>query len=102
MAFLGRWLFFTILQAIVSVGAVEIIVILWPPNPAEILAYAVPFACSIWSSPVLGLIWTVLWWDRSRRKPPGHCLTCGYNLTGLTESRCPECGTGFALPVDKA
>jgi hypothetical protein len=23
------------------------------------------------------------------------CGQCGYNLTGLTESRCPECGTGF-------
>lgn len=24
---------------------------------------------------------------------PGHCKECGYNLTGLTSSRCPECGT---------
>jgi hypothetical protein len=23
------------------------------------------------------------------------CPACGYNLTGLTESRCPECGNGF-------
>ena len=22
---------------------------------------------------------------------------CGYNLTGLTEPRCPECGEGFTL-----
>ena len=34
-------------------------------------------------------------WRRGKR---GHCLTCGYNLTGLTEPRCPECGTGFTLP----
>ncbi len=26
--------------------------------------------------------------------PPGHC-PCGYNLTGLTEPRCPECGQPF-------
>lgn len=27
-----------------------------------------------------------------RRIPPGHCR-CGYNLTGNTTGRCPECGT---------
>jgi hypothetical protein len=25
------------------------------------------------------------------------CLTCGYNLTGLTEPRCPECGEPYDL-----
>ena len=25
------------------------------------------------------------------------CPTCGYNLTGLTEPRCPECGSQFTL-----
>ncbi len=29
--------------------------------------------------------------------PPGHCRRCGYNLKGLTEARCPECGTGFSV-----
>jgi len=24
-----------------------------------------------------------------------HCRACGYNLTGLPEPRCPECGTEF-------
>jgi len=24
-----------------------------------------------------------------------ECLNCGYNLTGLIENRCPECGTAF-------
>ena len=26
-----------------------------------------------------------------------HCPTCDYNLTGLTENRCPECGALFEL-----
>ena len=30
---------------------------------------------------------------RRRRHRKGLCVTCGYNLTGLTEPRCPECGT---------
>lgn len=25
----------------------------------------------------------------------GHCESCNYNLHGLTESRCPECGTPY-------
>lgn len=25
-----------------------------------------------------------------------HCLQCGYDLTGLTEERCPECAQSFA------
>ncbi len=25
----------------------------------------------------------------------GHCRQCGYNLAGLREERCPECGTPF-------
>jgi hypothetical protein len=29
---------------------------------------------------------------RWRRRRHGLCLRCGYNLTGLTEPRCPECG----------
>ena len=33
---------------------------------------------------------------RRKRKKLGLCLKCGYNLTGLTEQRCPECGTSFA------
>ena len=30
----------------------------------------------------------------------GLCIDCGYNLTGVTEPRCPECGQPFNLMRD--
>jgi hypothetical protein len=59
------------------------------------------FAISLW------LIATVLIWretpaERAKRisasgRSTVTCPTCGYNLTGLSESRCPECGSKFTL-----
>lgn len=31
-------------------------------------------------------------WRRHRRQRKGLCLKCGYDLTGNTSGRCPECG----------
>ncbi|MGD8454631.1 MAG: hypothetical protein PVJ57_22690 [Phycisphaerae bacterium] len=31
-------------------------------------------------------------WVRDRRRP-GHCIFCGYDLTGNVTGRCPECAT---------
>jgi hypothetical protein len=59
------------------------------------------------SAIVLWVVATVFIW----RETPGEraeriasssgsaiaCPTCGYNLTGLSESRCPECGSKFTL-----
>lgn len=56
---------------------------------------------------VLWLAVTVLVWretpreraERIRLMSSGAvtCPHCGYNLTGLSQSRCPECGTTFTL-----
>jgi len=59
------------------------------------------FAILIW------LVATILIWketsteraDRVRQSAGDvlFCLKCGYNMTGLYESRCPECGTQYTL-----
>lgn len=38
---------------------------------------------------------------RTRTMPPAEplCPRCGYNLTGLRQDRCPECGTQFTCEV---
>jgi DNA-directed RNA polymerase subunit RPC12/RpoP len=56
---------------------------------------------------VAWLIMTVFIWretakERTERVKKSNksaitCPTCGYNLTGLSESRCPECGSKFTL-----
>jgi hypothetical protein len=59
------------------------------------------------TAPLAWLACSVVAWretDEERAKRLGKigadevvCPTCGYSLTGLTESRCPECGTQYTL-----
>ena len=44
---------------------------------------------------LLALIPTAYLWYKDRREPPGHCRTCGYDLTGNVSGVCPECGEGI-------
>lgn len=67
------------------------------------------FGCFVGSvtAPLLWLVGTVIVWretptergDRLGRSGSSGivCPTCGYNLTGLKGTRCPECGSEFAL-----
>jgi hypothetical protein len=60
------------------------------------------------SVPIVWVLATVLLWretpaERLARmsnlvaNPTVLCPICGYNLSGLREARCPECGGGFTL-----
>jgi hypothetical protein len=51
-------------------------------------AVRIPLA-SLW---LVSVLLTVLGW-RSERLAPSACKDCGYDLTGNTSGRCPECGT---------
>lgn len=57
----------------------------------------------------LFLAYPLIAWYRARRRAARlaegqRCASCGYELRGLTEPRCPECGTAFerknAIPHD--
>jgi hypothetical protein len=67
--------------------------LVWPRfSPAPLQEILVPF----WSLLLVVLVPTgFLWYGDDRRIPPGHCRTCGYNLTGNVSGRCPECGTAI-------
>jgi len=48
---------------------------------------------------VLWLVWRngfVRGWRHARKDAP-CCPVCGYNLSGLTHCRCPECGKEYQL-----
>ena len=63
-------------------------------NSQQTVSYYFP----IWPLLIPGacLVAAACWKNRSRSPAiPGSCPKCGYDLTGLREPRCPECGTTF-------
>ena len=40
----------------------------------------------------VGVPTLLLWLPSRRRRTPGHCQKCGYDLTGNVSGVCPECG----------
>ncbi len=78
------------------------------------IALVVPYESEIFGSLFGGLVWIVLWlfgtawaWRETKVERAGRlaamgvealpCPSCGYNLSGLRESKCPECGAAFTL-----
>lgn len=46
----------------------------------------------LWLPLVLSAIPTVILWRLNRRRGPGCCQKCGYDLRGNISGICPECG----------
>lgn len=63
-------------------------------GPMFLLTYVIagPLALLGFLSSWLGMS---RFWKIGATGPPGVCTRCGYNLRGLPERRCPECGTPF-------
>ena len=75
----------------VIVGAFVIGAVFTPPDVISQLMLAVPLWVLLAGIPLMVRLRHSLL-VRKRRKA-GQCVHCGYSLTGLTEPRCPECGT---------
>jgi hypothetical protein len=54
------------------------------------------FLLVIYASFVVG-VWVGSRYGRKHLGYDGYCRKCGYDLRGLPEPRCPECGTPFKL-----
>jgi len=54
--------------------------------------YFVNIRAPFWVLTLINLVVIALLWRWDRMPPPGHCLSCSYNLTGNTSGMCPECG----------
>ncbi len=91
-----------VIPAAVAVGAV-IGGIIGIGTREKILGYG--FASFV--TPLAWLMGTILAWRETKSERAARlshtsndaitCPVCGYNLTGLSEPRCPECGTKYTL-----
>ena len=52
----------------------------------------------VWAPLFAVTVPTVVLWYLERRRAPGSCRRCGYNLTGNTSGICPECGASTPPP----
>jgi hypothetical protein len=73
----------------------------------QMIAHGFGFFLGSVTPPLLWLVMSIFVWRETEeeraariRRSGGEtvaCPRCGYNLTGLREARCPECGTQFTL-----
>ncbi len=59
-------------------------------TPARIHGLAILLNAAVGAIAALAL--SAIWRTFRPEPPPGHCPRCGYDLTGNTSGRCPECG----------
>jgi hypothetical protein len=61
------------------------------------ITYWHEYAMPLWAPSLLFATLAIFLFRRDRERPgPGHCRSCGYNLTGNLSGICPECGTPTA------
>lgn len=61
-----------------------------PPLPLSVIAAGGAMVCLVGR-----------WALRESRRRAGRCVGCGYDLAGLREDRCPECGLACASRASK-
>ncbi len=63
----------------------------WRPHPARQTSWS--FSIPFWLPLIVVAVrWNILERRAFHRATIGHCLRCGYDLHGLSDSVCPECG----------
>jgi len=65
----------------------------WLPH-YDLMGATKTFVVPLWIPLLLTVLATAVlsWWCHRLIIPTGHCLKCGYNLTGNVSGVCPECG----------
>lgn len=63
---------------------------LMPPRVEQVLAVLFFLQLPAWL--IVGLCLWTRQENARRRREPGRCLRCRYDLTGNRSGRCPECG----------
>ncbi len=69
-----------------------------PMRTLVFLAFSLGIPTVDWACLVFVTWWVTVKfsaWRYARTHRPGVCTKCGYDLRGLPEPRCPECGTPF-------
>lgn len=61
-------------------------------RPSNLQAIGTEVCLPLWIPFLLTAVPTGFLCYRDRRIPPGHCQSCGYDLTGNVSRVCPECG----------
>lgn len=87
-----RWLTFASWMLLVAIPiACQFLVAGTTPQPWQIMLQVLPLiGWGIWMA-ATGWIWPMRVMSSAQEGP--HCPQCQYPLTGLTHTRCPECGT---------
>lgn len=78
---------------VLSLGFILLAAVNVPPTSVESWSYLCLYA----APGISGIVF-----NRARRAfPPGHCTSCGYDLTGNVSGKCSECGTATSIANGK-